>query len=108
MLYEIQNPRQIEGEGRRRWYSDEGSLDGFQYCYDKNNKERCLTWKKTGSYVHAGVDDGEIYGQNKMTPVLVSDGLFDKWSIAEEFKKISADIDQKISIFIYRKLVEYD
>ncbi len=119
MLYEIDKPRQIENEGFRRWftdedcdlivwYTDDGALEGFQYCYDKNSKERCLTWKKTGSYVHAGVDDGEVYGQNKMSPVLVSDGIFDKWSIAEEFKKTSAEIDPKISGFVYRKIVEYD
>jgi len=119
MLYEIQNPRQIDNEGTRRWftdsdadlivwYDDEGKLVGFQFCYDKNRKERCITWKSSGSYTHTGVDDGEVYGMNKKSPVLVSDGAFDKWSVSGIFRDISGEIDPRISSFVYRKLVEYD
>lgn len=118
MLYEIQNPKQIENEGFRRWftdknfdlivwYTDDNLLDGFQLCYDKESREKCLTWKKSGSFSHTGVDDGEVYGQNKMTPILVADGLFDKWRVSKEFKAASLKIDPTVAGFVYRKLVEY-
>jgi hypothetical protein len=47
MLNEIANPRQIPGEGPRRWFTDSyfdlivwyqgasSSIAGFQLCYDK-------------------------------------------------------------------------
>jgi len=120
MLYEIQNTKQIEGEGIRRWftdqdfdliiwYTDDKMLDGFQLCYDKQSKERCITWRKSGSYVHTGVDDGEQGHQtNKMSPILVADGLFDKWSVSKEFKLVSKKMDPVVANFVHRKLVEFD
>jgi len=55
MLTEIRNARQVEGEGFRRWftddyfdlivwYGDQNAMIGFQLCYDKQGKERALTW----------------------------------------------------------------
>ena len=54
MLTEIEKTRQIPGEGIRRWfrddeldlivwYGDDGSIEGFQLCYDKLQHERALT-----------------------------------------------------------------
>ena len=118
MLYEIENPKQFENEGFRRWftdryfdlivwYTDDKLIDGFQLCYDKGGNERCLTWKRSGSYVHTGVDDGEVYGQNKMTPIMTAGGGFDKWKISKEFKEASIKIDSTVVSFVHRKLVEY-
>ena len=58
MLAEIRNARQIAGEDFRRWFTDEEfdlivwygddrSLVGFQLCYDKQDRERALTWTST-------------------------------------------------------------
>lgn len=93
MLREIYNPKQYSGEGFRRWFTDDyfdlivwykndrKTIDGFQLCYDKEHKERALTWRSSGSYVHTGVDDGEIYGDTRcprflfQTEVLIKTGL---------------------------------
>ena len=118
MLYEIQNPKQFENEGFRRWftddsfdlivwYTDDQLLEGFQLCYDKGAREKCLSWRKSGTYTHTGVDDGEVYGQNKMSPILVADGVFDKWTVAKAFKAAGKEIDPKVSAFVYRKLIEF-
>ena len=80
MLTEIQNVRQIPGEGFRRWFSDnyfdlivwyddERKLVGFQLCYDKDGRERALTWTHEHGFQHNRIDSGEIAGHIKMTPV---------------------------------------
>ena len=119
MLREIHNPKQYPEEGFRRWFTDDyfdlivwyeddkKTITGFQLTYDKERKERALTWKSTGSYTHMGVDDGEIYGGYKMSPVLVSDGAFNKNSIARKFKKAASTMDQDVASFVYRRLVNY-
>jgi len=118
MLFEIKNPRQIEGEGRRRWFADSyfdlivwygraGDLEGFQLCYDKGRDERALTWREDQGYAHERVDDGEVTGRAKMTPVLVPDGAFAHSAIAERFRTESAKIDPEIAGFVYDRLRGY-
>ena len=119
MIREIKDPRQFPEEGFRRWFTDdyfdlivwyendEITITGFQLAYDKEHNERALTWRSTGSYTHMGIDDGEITGGYKMSPVLVSDGAFDKNTIAERFKKASGEMDEDLASFVYRKLVSY-
>lgn len=118
MLKEIQDTRQIPGEGVRRWftdeyfdlivwYADEGSIDGFQLCYDKEKRERALTWRRSGSYVHEAVDDGELYGRNKMTPVMVQDGVFDKTEVSGKFRKHASGIESELTSFVLEKLMEF-
>lgn len=69
MFTEIQNVRQIKGEPRRRWFSDEGlelivwlgrgkSIIGFQFCYEINQKPKALTWQQHDGFLHSGIDDG--------------------------------------------------
>lgn len=120
MLYEVKNVRQHKNEGLRRWFTDKDfdliiwydynnkNIDGFQLCYDKNNYERALTWIRADNiFFHNKIDDGEIPGTVKQTPILVADGLFDKNKIAEEFKVKSNEIDKKIAKFVYKKILEY-
>jgi hypothetical protein len=70
MLRELKKVSQIPAEPRRRWvseeyfdliewYSTDDDIIGFQLCYDKDNNERALTWKKSSAYTHHRVDDGE-------------------------------------------------
>jgi len=118
MLKEVQNPRQIPGEGRRRWFSDQffelivwhdigGHITGFQLCYDIYGYERALTWKKDLGYTHDGIDSGEMdVMDHKMTPILVADGYFDREGIAERFYAESREIDRAIASFIHEKLLE--
>jgi hypothetical protein len=76
MLVEIRNTRQIEGEGFRRWFTDEffdlivwydekRTLVGFQLCYDKEGRERALTWTREHGFQHNRIDDGEVTGAQR-------------------------------------------
>jgi hypothetical protein len=119
MLHEVEKVRQVPGEGPRRWFADQffdlivwykkdGSVLGFQLCYDKNVKERALTWRRGIGFSHEKVDDGEGQaGRMKSTPVLVPDGLFDVSAITAKFTKESAEIDPKIAGLVIQTLGSY-
>jgi hypothetical protein len=119
VLTEIPNARQIEGEGFRRWFSDEDSdlivwysddrkLQGFQLCYDKSRREHAITWTREHGFKHNRVDDGEKRaGGPKATPVLVADGEFRKDTVAEAFRKKSTGLEPGISRFVYKALKAY-
>ena len=114
MLVEHKDVRQIENEGFRRWFTDdffdlivwyeEDKIIGFQLCYDKSKHERALTWRSGYGFSHNRIDDGELPGHSKMTPILVEDGDFSKETIAAKFRSESRDIDRGIADFIYEKI----
>jgi hypothetical protein len=118
VLREIKNVRQVSGEGTRRWftsayfdlivwYDQRGALEGFQLAYDKTAHERALTWRAGRGFVHTRVDDGEIPGQAKMTPILVSDGLFDASAVAGRFRVESAEMDPGIARLVLETLAKF-
>jgi hypothetical protein len=119
MLHEVEKVRQIPGEGPRRWFSDQyfdlivwyeknGSVLGFQLCYDKFEKERALTWRRDRGFSHEKVDDGEGRpGEPKSTPILLPDGLFDASAITARFRKESAEIDPEVSRLVAKTLETY-
>jgi hypothetical protein len=118
MLTEIANPRQIEGEGRRRWFTDsyfdlivwhdrQGEPTGFQLCYDKGRRERAVSWRQGEGFSHELVDDGEVTGRMKMTPVLVPDGIFHRDEVTERFWKESEGIDPRVRRFVYSRLLRH-
>jgi hypothetical protein len=118
MLAEIADPRQIPGEGRRRWFRDDyfdlivwlddhEEIFGFQLCYDKFHNERALTWRRDRGFRHERVDDGEITGHIKMTPILIPDGEFAWQDVAARFRAAAAGIDPGVAGFVYRKLCAY-
>jgi hypothetical protein len=119
MLTEYKNVRQIIGEPRRRWFSDdffdlivwfskENFILGFQLCYDMGGSQRALTWKRPDAYFHQRIDDGEGRpGKHKATPILVPDGRFNYKLIASRFQKESVNIEPVISKFIYNVLSAY-
>lgn len=118
MLTEIQDVRQIPGEGFRRWfcdnyfdlivwYDDDGKLVGFQLCYDKVGRERALTWTRQHGFQHNRIDSGEVSGHVKMTPVIIADGDFSSEPIAELFHKECARIDSAVSRFVYSAVKGY-
>jgi hypothetical protein len=115
MLTEIHNPRQVVGEGIRRWFTDEyfdlivwydtaKSLLGFQLCYDKQGRERAITWTVESGYQHNRIDAGEIPGHAKMTPVIIADGQFAPAPVAERFLKESTGIEPDVARFVYDKV----
>ncbi|MFP4373433.1 MAG: hypothetical protein ACLFPO_03810 [Spirochaetaceae bacterium] len=117
MLYEIRNVRQVPGEGFRRWFTDpdhdlvvwypaRGStrIEGFQFSYDKQGNERAITWTRERGFEHHRIDAGEVPFGNKMSPVLVADGLPDVKRLLERFRAISAGVDARIASFVRQKL----
>lgn len=119
MLKEILNTRQVKGDPKRRWFSDDyfdliiwlneqNNIVGFQLCYDKINNERAFTWDKEKGYTHHRIDSGEnIPGRFKATPILIDDGIFDYETIANIFKKESKQLDKKTTNFVYENILKY-
>jgi hypothetical protein len=118
MLFEVHNVKQPESDSIRRWFTDpyfdlivwydiRNDISGFQLCYNKSLDEHSITWKKDEGFLHNRIDDGEVPGQAKMTPILVPDGAFDKMTIAEQFNKESQYIEPDIRDFVYKKILDY-
>ncbi len=119
MLKEYTHVRQIQGESKRRWFSDEyfdlivwfdedDKIVGFQLCYDINRTHRALTWQQHTGFTHHKIDDGENRpGKVKASPVLVPDGLFDSLTIARRFRGASQHIDTNVADFVYSILQTY-
>jgi hypothetical protein len=120
MLREEKNIRQITGEPPRRWFADEffdlivwldpdGSLWGFQLCYDRGYAPRALTWTKAKGYTHEGIDDGEVGGgAHKGSPILVQDGVFDAEPIGDRLSAASRDLPPGISAFVLEKVKTFN
>ncbi len=119
MLKEVQHVMQIRGEPKRRWFSDDyfdlivwvdetDNIIEFQLCYNKLYDQRALIWQKKLGFRHDLVDDGEGRpGKYKATPILVPDGRFEREEIAEKFRKESRKIEDRISTFVYEKIMLY-
>lgn len=117
MLYEIVNVRQIPGEGFRRWFTDRdhdlvvwyadrrgARIDGFQFSYDKNGDEHALTWTRERGYEHHRIDAGEVPYANKMSPVLVADGIPDTRTLVDRFERVSGEIEPDVRRFVRQKI----
>jgi len=76
-------------------------------CYDKGKTERAITWHPSVAIQHERIDDGERIFYNKMTPILVADGTFEKDIIAKQFKRAAIRIDKEIASLIYNVLRGY-
>lgn len=121
MLMERENVSQKEGEGFRRWFSDDffdlivwfsdknsPVITGFQICYDKSGFERAMTWIEGEGYSHTQIDEGEGgILRNKMSPVLLPDGIFEKQQIGTMFKDAAASINDNIKDFVLKKIMDF-
>jgi hypothetical protein len=105
MLKEIENVRQVPGEGPRRWfldedmdlilwYDDEKKLEGFQLYYDKRSVQRSITWKIS----RVAETQKSIY---------LMDGPFNKNRVARMFEKACPEMDDKIAKFVRDRLEAY-
>ncbi|MDK2126575.1 hypothetical protein [Parachitinimonas caeni] len=107
--------RQIEGEAKRRWFTSAdfdlyiwhgawGEFTGFQFCYDKGNGERALTYRD-GHFYHALIDDGE-YGPalSKSTPILRSAAVFDPAQILQRFAAASQGLPADVADYVRTEL----
>jgi len=118
MLREIRDVRQVRGEPRRRWFSDEdfdlivwidpeNRILGFQLCYDKQTGQKALTWLKDDGYRHSRIDDGDNPGKMKASPVLEADGHFDREGIGRRFRENRGDVPSKVADYVYDKIMNY-
>ena len=99
MLRELSETRQVPGDPRRRWFisqrcdlivwlRDDESVQGFQFCYDKDEIEHALTWVDGWGYSHMRVDtEGTKEHPGRGTPLLVPDGSFDPGRLLDVFRK---------------------
>lgn len=119
MLFEIKNAKKFDHEKRVRWFSDEyfdlavwfdnaDGIDSFQLTYNKYRDPHVLSWTHDGGYLHEAVDDGEVSGRFKKSPVLMADGIFPGNEIAERFKLEAAELNREIADFVYEKIKSYD
>jgi len=114
MLREYET-RQVKGEPRRRWFSDDffdlivwmsddSTPWGFQLCYDLLGEERALTWNPESGYSHRLVDSGEGSPEKNLTPILVPDGAFPGAKILAAFQERSGEVDPLVREFVLDKL----
>jgi len=86
-------PKRVDNEPARRWFwsarcdlivwlSGNGALLGFQFCYDKEDLERALTWMSGRGFSHMRVDTGPT---KRDAPLLVADGPIDAARILNLF-----------------------
>lgn len=118
MLREVVNIDRAPGQQIRRWFSDpqldlivwytaDGGIAGFQFCYDKSLAEHALTWRRGRGFRHDAVDDGEsVPGQPKSTPVLLPDGDVPFGRILDKFQRNAAELDPAIAHFVEHVLRE--
>jgi hypothetical protein len=120
MLVEFQNVRQIPEDGFRRyftdgdfdlyvWYADRSmvTLTGFQLCYNKQTRQKALTWNNGAGFLHTAIDDGESSPLKNQTPILVSDGTFAKDRVLKSFIGAAKKIDPKIVSFVTETISRY-
>lgn len=118
-LTEIERPRQIAGEPRRRWFTspdmdlivwldDSRRATGFQLCYGKPLQERALTWWPEQGFRHHAVDDGSRGGlAHKNTPLLLADGTVDPEQLLARFRQASARLPADITALVTGALARY-
>ena len=118
MFREISAVKQNPDEPPRRWFQgstmdlfiwghSEHQILRFQLSYDKPSAEKALTWDINEGFSHDRIDDGTRPGHHPGAPILLHDPNVDTESLAVEFGKHAAQIDNSISAFIVSKIREY-
>jgi hypothetical protein len=115
MLKELPSSESTPGR-RRRWFSDpfwdlivwsedDGSISGFQLCYQVDGEQRALTWTSKGGYSHDRIDEGEGNPSKNQTPILVpSADTLPAEDILEGFSRDAADLDPLIRDFVIERI----
>lgn len=113
------NVRQIPGESKRRWFHSDNfdlivwlgegqGFSGFELCYDKQRRERSITWNKSRGFVHMAVDDGEQRpGKYKASPVLAADGRYEAQRVYSDFLKACTNIPREVAVFVLMALRQH-
>jgi hypothetical protein len=116
MLTEVTKTNPVEGEPRRRWftdrtvdlyvwYDDADAIVQFQICYDKGPEEKALNWNRDSGLSHRGVDDGESgVFRMKSTPILTGRADLDLEAVRRVFSAASGKLEYDLHEFIMRRL----
>jgi hypothetical protein len=117
MLIEMRDVRQVPGDRFRRWFADEtlelviwyepqGSIHGFQVCYDPQGTPRALTWTEEKGFSHAKVDGGEESVFSNRTPILCAGGKYDTALLRNAFLASAGNLLEPERSFVEKKLAE--
>ncbi|HCM24972.1 MAG TPA: hypothetical protein DIC34_00220 [Treponema sp.] len=119
MLAEFPNLSQ-SGDGYRRLFTDDyfdlyiwydgkdGEPTGFQLNYSVRDDPHSLTCSIGGSCTHTKIDEGEdAPGRFKGSPILVSDGAFEKDTVLERFRSASRTLDAGMRNIIIKAIGDY-
>lgn len=117
MLREISHVKQ-DGPNRRRWFRDDwmdiftwqasdGTVTGFQVCYDLPGKERALVWSAARGYSHDKVDGGESSPVSNRSPILRPDGVFPAALVLKEFDTRAEAIEPPLRAALRQRLTAY-
>jgi len=115
VLVEVSGIRQPDAPFVRRWFEDEwcdlivwmspdGSVDGFQLCYDKPGIEHAVTWRRSTGAAHHRVDTGEPSPKHNLTPILLDDGAFPAGRVIGEFTARSGRIEEPVRSLVLERL----
>jgi hypothetical protein len=110
--------RQIEGEPRRIWFTDDkfdlyvwyepdGALFGFQLCYDKEGTERAVTWLRSGVLRHTRVDSGDHHPLGNASPILTATCPIEPAAIRREFLERAGGLPAEVRDLVLGKLAEF-
>jgi hypothetical protein len=120
-LTEINNVRQRDSEGFRRWYlnsffdvilwykNNKKDLIGFQFCYSRNNNEKAFTWTEQYTSNRLVSDTFFEKGVSHIsTGILKGEGGHIPEEIIIRFKNESEIINEDIKELIIEKIEEYN
>jgi hypothetical protein len=118
-MVEMRNVRQDPGDCFRRWFFDtnfdlivwyqpDGSVFGFQLCYDKASSEKALTWTSADGFSHASVDTGEASPWFNRTPVLTkNDDRSHMARLLSSFQLSEEGLPDELQMLVMHKIKEY-
>ena len=107
-----------QGEKKRRWFEDsyfdlcvwydpDGSIYGFQLCYDRNYNEHSFTWDREKGSHHNRIDSGDEFPGPKRTPILIPDGILPYEHLVKAFRDSSQGLDGDIVAIVLEKLAVF-
>ena len=118
-MIEVPHVRQVPGDARRRWFTDEHfdlmvwyhadeSIHGFELSYDKPGHEKALRWFDNVGLSLYAVDTGEQNPAYNRSPILSqTEGRSEMKRVLASFKKSGEGLPEGLSELVQGKLAEY-
>jgi len=115
----MRHVRQDSSDYVRRWFFDDhfdliaffnpdGSILGFQLCYDKPDNEKALMWNSNRGLSHHAVDSGEQSPWVNRSPMLTpTDGRAEMPRLLSAFTLSDGSLPAELRQLVAEKIVEY-